>query len=586
MTAPCFRAPGPTPTTCVAPNGSSVATSTFLARLEQTRSSGVTVSPDGKSLSAPIPPPPAPSQAVTQAQEQADALERDRKKLVDLQAEYARTATAMQLPQAQRELALVAMRAEDEALKLNLGTQGAAELKALRLSEAKIKLSATTRDSIANLMREAQATDLLTQAIGKGYDAKVAAQKQAFIATETRKNPFADRNAMGNAYDAKAESDRRNREATAFHDLDRHIDAERRLADARMLGAEAARQEGIASEAARRHEDEGLNETSLRIKLQSLDAERQRQELLSKAKSLNPVLTYQEEIAALDRLRQSKEGALVTEEQYSKAYEDAALRRLSAETDWVSGAERALISYRRSIEDSASAMEQGLTRSLKATEDAFVKWATTGKAAASDLFNTIAEEALRAAYRMAIAQPLTGLLQGMMSSLGGLFSGGGSSSSPPVGDFSTASTSVMVAHSGGVLGADSLERRSVDPGLFSSAQRFHTGGLPGLGPDEVPIIAQVGEEVLRQDDPRHRANLSRGNAGGAPVVIVQPTITNSVPGTQARTETRSGPNGEVMIDVFVEQVEARLGRNISRGTGLAAVLEPRYGLNPAAGAYR
>jgi lambda family phage tail tape measure protein len=554
-----------------------------LARLEQARSSGVTVSADGRTLSAPMPAAPVP--AVNPANEQADALDRDRKKLVDLQAEYARTAAAMKLPQAQRELALVAMRAEDEALKLNLGTQGAAELKALRLSEAKIKLSATTRDSIATLMHEAQATDLLTNAIGKGFDAKVAAQKQTFVDTEVRKNPFADRTALGSAFDAKAESDRRNREATTGHDLDHQIDAERRLADARLVGAEAARQEGIASEAARRHEDEGLGEAGLRIKLQSLDAERQRQELLSKAKSLNPALSYQEEIEALDRLRQSKEGALVTEEQYSKAYEDAALRRLSAETDWVSGAERALISYRRSIEDSASAMEQGLTHSLKATEDAFVKWATTGKAAASDLFNTIAEEALRAAYRMAIAKPLGGLLEGMMSSLGGLFSGGGSSAAP-VGDFTPASSSVMVAHTGGVLGSDSLERRSVDSGLFASAQRFHTGGLPGLGPDEVPIIAKVGEEVLTGDDPRHRANLSRGNGSAAPVVIVQPTINNSVANTQARTETRTGPNGEVMIDVFVEQIEARLGRNISRGTGLAAVLEPRYGLNPAAGAYR
>ncbi len=173
----------------------------------------------------------------------------------------------------------------------------------------------------------------LTNAIGKGYDARLAAQKQVFVEAEAKKNPFADRQALSDAFDAKAESERRNREATTAHDLDRQIESERRLADARLRGAEAARQEGIATEASRRHEDEGLDEAALRTRLQALDVVRQRQDLLAKAKSLNPALTYQEEIDAIDRLRQSKEGALVTEQQYARATEDAALRRLSAEKD-------------------------------------------------------------------------------------------------------------------------------------------------------------------------------------------------------------------------------------------------------------
>ncbi len=86
------------------------------------------------------------------------------------------------------------------------------------------------------------------------------------------------------------------------------------------------------------------------------------------------------------------------------------------------------------------------------------------------------------------------------------------------------------------------------------------------------------------DDPRHRFNLAGGQGGVT--VVVQPTVTNSVPNTQARTETRKGPAGEVMIDVFVEQMEMHMSRKISRGEGLAPTLERRYGLNPAAGAYR
>lgn len=48
----------------------------------------------------------------------------------------------------------------------------------------------------------------------------------------------------------------------------------------------------------------------------------------------------------------------------------------------------------------------------------------------------------------------------------------------------------------------------------AGAPRFHTGGIVGLRPDEVPIIAQRGEEVLTAADPRHRNN---GGLGGTPV---------------------------------------------------------------------
>ena len=59
-----------------------------------------------------------------------------------------------------------------------------------------------------------------------------------------------------------------------------------------------------------------------------------------------------------------------------------------------------------------------------------------------------------------------------------------------------------------------------------------------------------------------------------------------MPNTQARTETRRGPGGELMIDIFVEQMEMLMSRKIGRGEGMAPTLERRYGLNPVAGAYR
>ena len=259
-------------------------------------------------------------------------------------------------------------------------------------------------------------------------------------------------------------------------------------------------------------------------------------------------------------------------------------RKLDASEEWRDGAVRAVRDYVEGASNAARTAEQAVTKSLQAGEDAFIKWAMTGKLAASDLFNAMAEEALRAAWRMSVIKPFGGMLEGLFSSIGsgiaGWFTGGSTGGATTPADPGL----ILQAHSGGVVGYDPLGRRDVDPGLFRSAERFHGGGLVGLRSGEVPIVALRGEEVLTRNDPRHRFNLD-GTQGGV-TVVVQPTVTNTVPNTQARTETRRGPGGELMIDVFVEQMEMLMSRNIGRGEGMAPTLERRYGLNPVAGAYR
>jgi lambda family phage tail tape measure protein len=292
---------------------------------------------------------------------------------------------------------------------------------------------------------------------------------------------------------------------------------------------------------------------------------------------------YRDVLAELDNLLAN---AALDQETYARAVEEAERRKLDASREWQDGAIRAVRDYVAEATDGARAAEQATTQALKAGEDAFVRWASTGKLAAGDLFNSIVEDALRAAYRLSVVKPLGGILESLFSSIGsGLadwFGGGdgneGGSSPSPAAD------PVLEAHSGGVVGHDSLRRRSLGPALFREAERFHRGGMVGLRSGEVPIVALRGEEVLTRDDPRHRFNLAGGQGGVT--VIVQSTVTNSVPNTQARTETRRGPAGEVMIDVFVEQMEMHMSRKIGRGEGLAPTLERRYGLNPTAGAYR
>jgi tape measure domain-containing protein len=71
-------------------------------------------------------------------------------------------------------------------------------------------------------------------------------------------------------------------------------------------------------------------------------------------------------------------------------------------------------------------------------------------------------------------------------------------------------------HTGGVVGATSIGQgnpiRQVSAAVFAGAQRFHTGGLPGLKKGEVAAILKQGEEVVTRDDPRNVLN--GGAAGG------------------------------------------------------------------------
>jgi tape measure domain-containing protein len=91
-------------------------------------------------------------------------------------------------------------------------------------------------------------------------------------------------------------------------------------------------------------------------------------------------------------------------------------------------------------------------------------------------------------------------------------------------------------HSGGVIGRDSGRQRKVSPAWFAGAQRFHSGGLPGLKSDEVPAILQKGEQVLSKNDPN---NVLNGGGGKAPVI----NITNAIDSSSVIEQGMATPAG-------------------------------------------
>jgi hypothetical protein len=110
-------------------------------------------------------------------------------------------------------------------------------------------------------------------------------------------------------------------------------------------------------------------------------------------------------------------------------------------------------------------------------------------------------------------------------------------------------------HTGGLVGSGGMFR-SVNPAVFAGAQRYHTGGLVGLAPNEVPIIAKRNEEVLTETDPRHSFN--GGGAGARAVKVTNVFDTGDILSKGLASEA-----GEQAFWNFVransEQFKANLG---------------------------
>jgi hypothetical protein len=133
---------------------------------------------------------------------------------------------------------------------------------------------------------------------------------------------------------------------------------------------------------------------------------------------------------------------------------------------------------------------------------------TTAQVAASGA--ATAANTTEATSSAAATTALGGLTIAAQSAATALASIAASGGSKALGDaaslFQSSGDSSFLAsffHEGGVV-AEGNDFRQV----FGAAPRYHTGGLAGLKPDEVPAVLLKNEEVLTRDDPRHRDNLS------------------------------------------------------------------------------
>lgn len=130
---------------------------------------------------------------------------------------------------------------------------------------------------------------------------------------------------------------------------------------------------------------------------------------------------------------------------------------------------------------------------IKASKDAMKELQAVGR----DVLEGIVSD-LRAGKKGAdiFANALGKIADKLLSSaFDGLFGGGGLGGGK--GGLFGGSIIPGILHSGGVAGRDGYGHgRSVSPSVFNGAKRYHTGGVAGLMPGEVPAILQKGELVI------------------------------------------------------------------------------------------
>lgn len=260
---------------------------------------------------------------------------------------------------------------------------------------------------------------------------------------------------------------------------------------------------------------------------------------------------------ALKNLDSTKSGYDDFKEDVNRVYDDMIKKAnevaLKSSTDWRDGLTRGMQSSYSEVSDMAKATESIIKDSFGAMEDTLTEFVTTGKFQFSDFVNSVVEGMVQMAIQYAVIKPIMG---GIMGYFG-----------------------IPMAHTGGVIGADSLSSKAVSLDVFANAPRYHTGGLVG---NEIPIIAQRGETVFTKGQMEALGT----ELNSKPAVNVRINVHNNASGTKATATSNRDSNGDLSIDVMIEQIEGAIGKNISKGEGLSPILEQRYALNPAFGSYR
>lgn len=172
--------------------------------------------------------------------------------------------------------------------------------------------------------------------------------------------------------------------------------------------------------------------------------------------------------------------------------------------------------------------------------------AKTAKEAALDFVASIGKSMLNLVAKRLGEQLTNSLFSSVGNLLPGLFTSSGSTSS-------------VKLHSGGIVGLGG-QAFTAPLAAFVGAPRYHSGGIAGLRPNEVPAILERGEEVLTRDDPRHARNAAA--LGGVSITV------NVSGGSNDLDAQVAGQGLAAMVQTTVERwavEQSREGGMLNRG---------------------
>ena len=187
-----------------------------------------------------------------------------------------------------------------------------------------------------------------------------------------------------------------------------------------------------------------------------------------------------------------------------------AREQADAGESWIDRMRAELERFRQDSDSVFDVARDATIDAFRSMEDAVAEFVTTGRLSLSAFVDSVIADLARLAARRAITQPLAEALFGALPGL--LNSGGGAA--------------------GGAT-------RAVPPGVFALAPRYHSGGIAGLRPEEIPVIVRRGEGIFTPEQMR---------ALGAPRVSVR--IENrGTPQREVGREVRLDPTGLVVAIV-------------------------------------